>query len=126
MKQRVRKHIALLRFLIYIDTAQQKHIIKFLTDEQCDVISEIVLNIYTGTYPLTKQYIKQLTPYKPFIRVLGSREKSSKRKRQILSKHVQLLSLMLKPIVQHFNKRNGKRNDINTETKIRTPEKITE
>ena len=126
MKQRVRKHIALLRFLLYIDTAQQKHIIKSLTDEQCDVISEIALNIYTGTYPLTKQYIRQLAPYKPFIRMLGSRETSSKRKRQILSKHVQLLSLMLKPIVQHFNKRNGKRNDIITQTQVRTPEKVTE
>lgn len=126
MKQRVRKHIALLRFLLYIDTAQQKHVIKSLTDEQCDVISEIALNIYTGTYPLTKQYTRQLAPYKPFIRILGSRETSSKRKRQILSKHVQLLSLMLKPIVQHFNKRNGKRNDINTQTKVRIPEEITE
>lgn len=88
MKQRVRKHIALLRFLLYIDTAQQKHVIKSLTEEQCDVISEIAINIYIGTYPLTKQYIRQLAPYKPFIRILGSRETSSKRKRQILSKHV--------------------------------------
>lgn len=126
MRQRVRKHITLLRFLLYINTAQQKHIIKSLTDELCDVISEIALNIYTGTYPLTKQYIRKLAPYKPFIRMLGSSETSPKRKRHILLKHIELLFLMVKPIVQHFDKRDGKRTDINTQTQVRTPEKVTE
>lgn len=110
MNQRVRKHKAILQFLLYANTVQQKLIIKSLTSEQIDVISEIALNIYTGTYPLTKKYINKLRSYQSYIRSLGSRETSSKLKRGILLKHLQLVSLLLKPIVQYMDK-NGKRND---------------
>lgn len=110
MNQRIRKHRAFLHFLLYANSVQQKLIVKSLTSEQIDVISEIALNIYTGTYPLTKKYINQLRSYQSYIRSLGSREISSKVKRGILLKHLQLVSLLLKPIVQHMDK-NGKRND---------------
>lgn len=83
---------------------KQKLLIKSLTNEQYDVISEIALNIYTGTYPLTKKYINQLIPYQSFIRSLGSREVSAKQKRWILLKHRPIVSLLLKPIVHRMNK----------------------
>jgi hypothetical protein len=89
---------------------QQKLLIKSFTSEQLDVISEIALNIYTGTYPLSKKYINQLKPYQPYIRLLGSREVSSKKKRDILLRHLPLVSLLLKPIVQYIDK-YGERND---------------
>lgn len=50
------------------NSAQQKLIVKSLTNEQYDVMSEIALNIYTGTYHLTKKYINQLEPYQSYIR----------------------------------------------------------
>ena len=102
MKQTVKKHEAFFNFLVCADNTQQKVIIKALTSEQYDVLSEIALNIYTGTYPLTKKYINQLKPYESCIRSLGSREVSNREKRRILLKNIPLVPLLLKPIVQHF------------------------
>lgn len=102
MKQRVKKHESFLNFLVYADSTQQKLIIKALSSEQYDVLSEIALNIYTGTYPLSKKYINHLKPYKSYIRLLGSREVSNREKRRILLKNNSLVSLLLKPIVQHI------------------------
>lgn len=102
MKETVKKHEALIKFLVYADSSQQKVVIKSLTGEQYDVISEIALNIYTGTYPLPKKDIKQLKPYESYIRSLGSREVGTREKRRILLKHIHLISLLLKPIVRIF------------------------
>lgn len=104
MNPRIRKQRAFLNFMLSANSAQQKLLIKSLTNEQYDVISEIALNIYTGTYPLTKKYINQLIPYQSFIRSLGSREVSAKQKRWILLKHRPIVSLLLKPIVHRMNK----------------------
>lgn len=54
MHRRIRKQRAFLAFMLSANTTQQRIIIKSLTSEQYDVISEIALNIYTGTYPLSK------------------------------------------------------------------------
>ena len=105
MKQTVKTHEAFLNFLVYGDSTQQKVIIKALTSEQYDVLSEIALNIYTGTYPLTKKYINQLKPYESYIRSLGSREVSNREKRRILLKNISLVPLLLKPIVQHIKRK---------------------
>lgn len=110
MNQRIRKQRAFLHFMLCANNVQQKSIVKSLTSEQYDVISEIALNIYTGTYPLSKQYINLLKPYQLDIRALGSREIGTKQKRRILLKHLPLVPLLLKPIVSHLEK-NGERND---------------
>jgi hypothetical protein len=102
MKQTVKKHKAFLNFLVWADSTQQKVVVKNLTSEQYDVLSEIALNIYTGTYPLAKKYINQLKPYESCIRSLGSREVSNREKRRILLKNISLIPLLLKPIVQHL------------------------
>lgn len=72
MNQRIRKHIAFLKLMLSANSAQQKLIVKSLTNEIYDVISEIALNIYTGRYHLTKKYINQLELYQLYIRSLGS------------------------------------------------------
>lgn len=110
MNRRIRKQRAFLHFMLVANSFQQKLIVKSLTTEQFDVISEIALNIYTGTYPLPKKYLNQLKPYQSYIRLLGSREVGSKQKRDVLLKHLPLVSLLLKPIVHHIEK-YGKRND---------------
>lgn len=102
MKPTVKKQVAFLNFLVSADSAQQKVIVKALTSEQYDVLGEIALNIYTGTYPLTKKYTNQLKPYESYIRSLGSREVSNKAKRRMLLKNISLVPLLLKPIVKHL------------------------
>lgn len=86
---------------MYAHSTQQKLIIKALSSEQYDGLSEIALNIYTGTYPLSKKYINHLKPYESYIRLLGSREVSNREKRRILLKNNSLVSLLLKPIVTY-------------------------
>lgn len=63
MNQRIRKQRAFLNFMLCTNNTQQKLLVKSLTSEQYDAISEIALNIYTGTYPHSKKYINQLKPY---------------------------------------------------------------
>lgn len=62
--------------MLSANSAQQTLIVKSLTNEQYDVISEKALNIYKGTYHLTKMYIDQLKPNQSYIRSLGSRERN--------------------------------------------------
>lgn len=113
MNRRIRKQKAFICFMLSTNSSQQKMIVKSLTSEQYDVICEIALNIYTGTFPLTKNDISKLKPYQSYIRSLGSREVSRKTKRGILLKHLPLVSLLLKPIVHHIDK-YGERNDTST------------
>lgn len=108
MHRRIRKQRAFLAFMLSANITQQRIIIKSLTSEQYDVFSEIALNIYTGTYPLSN--INQLKPYHSNIRSLGSREVASKQKRRILLNNLPLLPLLMKPIVHHLDQ-NGTRND---------------
>lgn len=105
--QRIRKHIAFLKLMLSANSAQQKLIVKSLTNEQYDVISEIALNIYTGRYHLTKKYINQLELYQFYIRSLGSREVGTKQKPWILFKHLTIICniMLLKPIVHHLEKK---------------------
>lgn len=107
MNQRIRKHIAFLKLMLSANSAQQKLIVKSLTNEIYDVISEIALNIYTGRYHLTKKYINQLELYQLYIRSLGSREVGTKQKPWILLKHLTIICniMLLKPIVHHLEKK---------------------
>lgn len=57
---RIRKQSVFLNCMPNANSTQKKLFVKSLTTEQYDVISEIALNIYTGTYPLTNKYINQL------------------------------------------------------------------
>lgn len=106
MNQRIRKHIAFLKLMLSANSAQQKLIVKSLTNEIYDVISEIALNIYTGRYHLTKKYINQLELYQLYIRSLGSREVGTKQKPWILLKHLKIICniMLLKPIVHHLER----------------------
>lgn len=94
--------------MLSANSAQQKLIVKSLTNEQYDVKSEIALNIYTGRYHLTKKYINQLELYQLYIRSLGSREVGTKQKPWILLKHLTIICniMILKPIVHHLEKKN--------------------
>lgn len=94
--------------MLSANSAQQKLIVKSLTNEIYDVISEIALNIYTGRYHLTKKYINQLELYQLYIRSLGSREVGTKQKPWILLKHLTIICniMLLKPIVHHLEKKN--------------------
>lgn len=94
--------------MLSANSAQQKLIVKSLTNEIYDVISEIALNIYTGRYHLNKKYINQLELYQLYIRSLGSREVGTKLKPWILLKHLTIICniMLLKPIVHHLEKKN--------------------
>ena len=102
MSQRVKKEAAFVVYLQQAPNKQQKLILSSLTKNQLEVLSEIALNIYTGSFPVANRYLKTLKPFRAQIRVLASREISAKKKRKILLRHIKIVSVLLKPIVNQL------------------------
>ena len=95
MSQRVKKEAAFVVYLQQAPNKQQKLILSSLTKSQLDVLSEIALNIYTGSFPVANRYLKTLKPFRTQIRVLASREISAKKKRKILLRYIKIVSVLL-------------------------------
>ena len=100
MSQRMKTQAAFLLFLFESRKRQQKAILQTITPAQTDVIAEICLNIYQGILPGQRSYIKELQPYKSVIRLLSSREIGLVQKKNLLLKHLKLITLILKPVVK--------------------------
>ena len=100
----MKKQASFLKFMVDANKKQTKLIVKTLTTDQLDVIGDVALNIYTAAFPVKPSYLKRLKPYKAAIRLLGSREISGKKKRNILSKRLKLLSILFKPVVDELRK----------------------
>lgn len=124
MTAHIKKQLVFFNFIIKADIKQQKALIKTMSEKQLNAISEISLNIYTGTFPVRVRYLNSLKPFASSIRLVSSREVTSNRKRVILSRHPKLLLLLIQPIIKHFDKlkkkgENGKGIDSNSQIEIR-------
>lgn len=124
MTAHIKKQLVFFNFITKADIKQQKALIKTMSEKQLNSISEISLNIYTGTFPVRVRYLNSLKPFASSIRLLSSREVTSNRKRVILSRHPKLLLLLIQPIIKHFDKLKrkgeiGKGIDSNSQIEIR-------
>lgn len=74
MTAHIKKQFVFFNFIIKADIKQQKALIKTMSEKQLNAISEISLNIYTGTFPVRVRYLNSLKPFASSIRLLSSRE----------------------------------------------------
>lgn len=82
MSHLVTSNAAFLKMLYLVDPKQRKALLKTMTENQQQALCEVILNVYKGTFPLTKYYIKRLSTYRNTIYKLSSKtvKKSVKRK----------------------------------------------
>lgn len=75
---------------------QVQQLLDTITKGQLLSLTEVALNLLEGNIPLSKQHKKRLAKYKHFIRQLGAKDVSLKRKRLALCHRATAVSALLK------------------------------
>jgi adenylate kinase family enzyme len=88
-----------------------------MTWKQQQALCEVILNVYKGTFPLTKYYIKKLLPHHSIIHRLSSRKVKKSDKRKILLQRYLILRTLIKPVLKLLVD-NGTRVNIDGKGKI--------
>ena len=104
MSKRLRDNICLIHFLSSnITTAQFKTILKSLTNDQVNVISEIAANVLFGNIPISSHHKKILKPFKSKIESLGNATTSLVKRKRLITKEPNLVKSILlaaKPLLK--------------------------
>lgn len=78
-------------------TKQKKALIKTMTENQQQALCEVILNVVKGTFPLTKYYIKRLSPHRQVIHKLSSKTVKKSVKRKLLLQQNTIIPILIKP-----------------------------
>lgn len=78
-----------------------------MTENQQQALCEVILNVYKGTFPLTKYYIKTLSPYRNTIYKLSSKTVKKSVKRNLLLQEYTILLILIKPYLGVLNDVSG-------------------
>lgn len=105
MSQRMKKQSAFLAFLYEASRKQQKLLLSSITTDQLNVIGEIALNIYTGVFPISSRYSIVIKPFRIHIRLLATREITTRKKRSTLMRNIKLISFLPKPVIDQLSKK---------------------
>jgi hypothetical protein len=104
MAASIRKHLPLLMLLVDASEAQAQAILKTLTPVQLRVILEAIYNVLRGTCPIGDKLKKNLYQRRGIIRRLVSKDLTRQQQQRMLVKHRQLLSLLLRPVIEFLTK----------------------
>lgn len=76
-----------------------------MTENQQQALCEVILNVYKGTVPLSKYYIKRLSPHQQVIHKLSSKtvKKSVKRKLLLQQNTCTIIPILIKPALSVLN-----------------------
>lgn len=104
MRGRWNKHIKYLKFLENNDI--NKSLLKDISKDQLNTLSEILLNIYQGVIPLNTREVEDLRPFKKNIEILITKNISLTKKKHILLRSVPMVSMVIRTF-RKYVKRNG-------------------
>lgn len=93
----VTSNASFIRILYSASPKQRKALLKTMTENQQQALCEVILNVYKGTFPLSKYYIKRLRPYQSTIHSLSSKKVKKSLKRKILLENHFILPIIIKP-----------------------------
>lgn len=80
MDRSLRTHASFLRLMYATHSQQRKALIQTLSEEQLHVLSKVIYNVYKGTLPLSRYYVKKLTSYRKDIETVINRNVGKKQK----------------------------------------------
>lgn len=109
MSHLVTSNAAFLKMLYSVDPKQRKALLKTMTKNQQQALCEVILNVYKGTFPLTKYYFKRLSPYayRSTIYKLSSKTVKKSVKRKLLLQEYTILPILIKPSLGNLNDVSG-------------------
>lgn len=114
MNRTVKTRLSFLELLNATNTKQRRALLSTMTPSQMQTLCEVMFNVYKGTIPVSKQYIK--TPYKNVISTLVSRTVNKSQRKEFLLKHQSIIPRLIKPALHLFQ--NGSRTSSRSKRKI--------
>lgn len=99
MSRAVQTQIPFLELVQSTSVKQRKALLQTLTKDQFYALSEIILNVYKGTVPVSDYYVKKLLPFKRSIQMMTQKHVSGKRKKKLLVTKHAMLPLLIKPVL---------------------------
>lgn len=122
MSHLVTSNATFLKILYSADPKQRKALLKTMTENQQQALCEVILNVYKGTFPITKYYIRKLSPYRSVIHRLSSKTVKRSVKRKLLLQNYLILPILIKPSLGILNDVSGVTST--TKRKVRNDVKI--
>jgi hypothetical protein len=95
--RRLRKHGAFLRALCNLNQAQRKVLLKHLTADQTNCLSELALNLLNFNLPVPTATRSKLRKHRAALRKLANKNSSVKRRKKIVQQTGGFLPLLIKP-----------------------------
>ena len=102
MRQAVIKELHYVGLLLQADKRQKKALVKTVTNNQMKALVEIVYNILHGYGSLSADDKSYLRKYQSIIRRFVHKRFASAPRRQLLQRHIQIFSRLLKSIEKNI------------------------
>lgn len=99
MDQSIRTHAPFLQLLQSTCPKQRQALLLTISDEQLQVLCEVVYNVYKGTLPLSRYYIDKLFRYKKDMESIIDRDVGRQTKVKLFVKDQVMLPWILKPLM---------------------------
>ena len=104
MSKRLKNNIGLIYFLTDINAPLQLNsVLRTLSKDQVDTISEIAANILYGNIPISDKYKNILKRYKSKIEYIGNAKNSATKRKALVTKSYKLIKILLqaaKPLLK--------------------------
>ena len=114
------KHHDMLRFLISNAPLSQKYaLLRNVTEQQANILSEIAVNVLYGVLPISRYYKRKLQPFKKIWHMLVHSSNSVRKK--LIGKHSEGVLLLIKAVRKTLKKliEHGiPENDTNSSRKV--------
>lgn len=103
MTASVKKHREFLRLLTTTHKIQRVHMLQTISNNQFNILVEIVYNILHGICPLTKDEEVKLKKYKTLLRKLKEKKLAKRIKKNILLQIQQIVPTLLSSVQRYFS-----------------------
>jgi hypothetical protein len=100
---RIASQIALLRYLAVAVPNQRKQLLRSLSREQINTISEICLNLLKGNVDITDRELSLLSKHKNTLRKLSVKSVDSYTKRELMCKDATGIKTLIVIFLKHFD-----------------------
>lgn len=97
------RHVAFLRYLVVAVPNHRKQLLRSLSREQIQVLSEICLNLLQGNIEITDQDLQSLSKHKNTFRKLAVKSLDNNTKRELMYKDATGIRTLVETFLKHFD-----------------------
>jgi hypothetical protein len=100
----IARHIDFLRYLAVAVPSQRKQLLRCLSREQVQVISEICLNLLHGNIEISDEDFLALSKHKNILRRLAVKSVDNNTKRELMYRYATCIANLVTAFLKHFDK----------------------